>query len=350
MRERNVTIETLEWLNKQVLVGYGKRPWHYNEAIQASMGESNLYDGPIPKEDVIRRLFDWELEERPVYVGSDKGPQVVPSRTAIVRSDTGDVFGIFTTKYKIHRYEDWLLSKVADIVDNSEIGISSAGLLKRGAVAFVTIQTPENVTTRSGMEVRPMILATTSHDGTLATTYKPVATLVVCDNTLSMALAEGGKLQKVSKTKHSKLSIGRLESVREAMGILIASGETIVDFLDSLADVTITDSEWEEILLGKWPDRASDANKVRAKLANSRSRVDNLYRNDERCAPWSGTALGAFQAMNTYRLHVAGETRTEFDRFEKNSLELLGSQGLKADRADLALILGKGVAPVASGV
>jgi hypothetical protein len=38
--------------------------------------------------------------------------------------------------------------------------------------------------------------------------------------------------------------------------------------------------------------------------AKKRSRLDSLYRNDDRVNPWSGTAQGVLQAVNTYENHL----------------------------------------------
>ena len=58
---------------------------------------------------------------------------------------------------------------------------------------------------------------TTSHNGTLATTIKPVNTFVVCDNTHVAALSEDGSQ---FKARHSKYSNLKITNVREALGFV----------------------------------------------------------------------------------------------------------------------------------
>ncbi len=49
---------------------------------------------------------------------------------------------------------------------------------------------PTTITTPEGVEFRPNLLATTSFDGSIATTFKRTVTATVCDNTRELALAE----------------------------------------------------------------------------------------------------------------------------------------------------------------
>ena len=49
----------------------------------------------------------------------------------------------------------------------------------------------------------PNLLATTSFDGSIATTFKRTITDVVCDNTREIALAEQGQTYKVNHSRHS---------------------------------------------------------------------------------------------------------------------------------------------------
>lgn len=99
--------ETLEWLNANTLIGYTDKrgtAWHYRASMQGE--EPNHYPGPIPVDDVKRRLFGWDALSRPIYVEDPVtgGLATVPERQAIVRSDTGHVMGIFSDAYEPHPY------------------------------------------------------------------------------------------------------------------------------------------------------------------------------------------------------------------------------------------------------
>ena len=183
----------------------------------AGVEESNHYEHAVPVDDVLRRLFNFEVIETPLYIQNRDGSYAqVEGRKAMVRNDSNVVLGVFKHGYTGHQYQEWLLENVATILDD-DLGIGSAGLLRMGGQAWVSVEVPENVETPEGVEFRPNLLATTSFDGSLATTYKRVNTLVVCDNTREMALGEQGQQFKV---KHTKNSGYKIRDAREALSIV----------------------------------------------------------------------------------------------------------------------------------
>jgi len=98
-----------------------------------------------------------------VYVESPVTGGLVeaPGRQAILRSDNGHVMGIFTDGYEPHPYVEWLINTIATLLED-DLSIGSAGLLKNGAVAWVSVEVPDNITTPEGVEFRPHLFGATS--------------------------------------------------------------------------------------------------------------------------------------------------------------------------------------------
>jgi phage/plasmid-like protein (TIGR03299 family) len=326
--------ETLKWLNTSILYGFQEKrqrnPWWYREQLQGE--ESSIYTGPIPREDVIRRLFSWEAIPQPLFVRQGEKYVEVPERHAITHGATGKVFVVASKQYVIHQYKDWLLKQVNDIFDNDELQIGSAGLLREGGQAFVSIERPDNITSRSGIELRPHFLATSSHDHKIATTYKFVSTIVVCDNTLDMALRED---RVAYKARHTKNSRKKLETVRDRLDLLIAGGNDMMDFVDTLAEITVSDSQWEQIVEQMVSIGEMSEPKVKARLENKKEVFNEMWMSDYRCAPWRGSAFGVFQVFNTFRQHTAGKEESRMDRNMRN---LFTATGIKEDRRILKVI------------
>jgi hypothetical protein len=63
---------------------------------------------------------------------------VIDDRRAILRSDDppAPVMGISGPGYQMHGYQEWLLTMVANILDDT-LAINTAGLLREGAIAWV---------------------------------------------------------------------------------------------------------------------------------------------------------------------------------------------------------------------
>lgn len=323
--------ETMTWLNTMTLIGMTDKrgtAWHYREDKQGN--EPNHYPGAIPVADVKRRLFDWQAVETPLYVRDITGEfVVVPERKAIVASDTCDVLGVFKSGYLPHQYDAWLVDNVSNILDD-DLAISSAGLLKNRAQAWVEISVPENIKTSSGVEFRPNLLACTSFDGSLATTYKRTVQLTVCDNTMAAALGETGQTFKVRHTAGSRV---QLANAREALEVVYDTADEFSAFVDSLTAKTISGNQWASVLDKVLGPVDADSS-TRAK--NIRDEINAMYQYDSRVKPWTGTAFGALQAFNTYRHH--GQAVRNASKAERNMSNAITGQTEKADNEVLAAL------------
>lgn len=313
--------ETINWLNNFTLVGFTDKrgkAWHYRESDQGA--EPNHYTGEIPVEDVHRRLFGWEpmigdvtsraLNEDGVFEIVD------PERKAIIRppralgvEDEGAIMGVFKSGYQPHSYKAWLLDEVASILDD-DLKIGSAGLLAKGAQAWVQVEVPENMETPEGIVFRPNLLATTSFDGSLATTYKRTVTNVVCDNTMRAGLSEKGQEFKIRHTRNSGV---RLIEARDALAIVHTVADDFMAEVASLTSVKVSDGDWRKFLdeIAPMDDKEGRALTM---ATNKRDALTSMWNHDERVAPWKGTAWGVMQAMNTYAHHgqiVRGVSRAE---------------------------------------
>lgn len=327
--------ETGKTLNTMTLIGNvakrGYNAWHYRAELQGA--EPNHYDGAIPVEDVRRRLFNFEAVEQPIFVGiRDAEGNIVryieqSDRKAIVRNDNNHVMGVFKDSYAIHQFDQWLIDNVSTIIDDKNLVIDSAGCLRDGAIAWVTIASPDNLETSAGFPVRPYILATTSHNGTISTTYKQVYNAPVCDNTLFAGLREDGA---TSRTRHSKHSVSRIQGIRDAMDIVFSMGEDIVAEIERLGSISVTDREWDAIVnrlvpigaVGDVPQSAI------SKMENKQEVLRQMYRNDPMVSPWAGSALGVLQAFNTYTHHVSGKND---NRAERNAMSAINGKIQQAD-------------------
>jgi phage/plasmid-like protein (TIGR03299 family) len=346
-----MTRENLKWLNRNILIGYTEQrgtAWHYVKSLQDD--EPNHYVGAVPVEDVLRRIFNWDALKLPVYYPlhttgeGDSGPekpidQVVraPGQFDIVRSDTRLRFKSCGRDYQIHQYSEWLLKTLANLIDD-ELNIGSAGILQGGGSGFVTLELPESVEVLTDFQVRPHLLAATSHNGRYATTYKTVATFVVCDNTLAIALNEETPQFKV---RHSKRSTIRLQSVRDALNLVHAVTDSAKGLVLELSELQVSDSEWNRLVkeLAPVPELgASSSEKQKREAAKARVKQDelnNLYNSDYRVAPWKGTGLGVFQAFSTHAHHVAGGNAS---RGERNRANAIGGATQRHDQRVLAAL------------
>jgi phage/plasmid-like protein (TIGR03299 family) len=336
--------ETLQHLNTMTLRGYRADwgpAWHYRPELQGR--EDNHYDGPVPVADVVRRLFNFRLEVRPVGVlvpasletattVSPNGEPLAwveqPDRRAITRNDTHAVLGMFKDGYKIHQYEEWLIDTVADLITSTrgDLGIESAGLLRGGAQAWVQVGVPETVHTPQGVSFRPHLLGVTSCDGSIATGFKRCVTLVVCDNTRDIALAETGEQVKV---RHSRWSGFKLVKAREALDLVDTMVADFTAEVTALCATTVTDRTWRAFLDAHVEIAPDATTRARGNAERKRDALTSLWNNDRRVSPWRGTAYGVTQAVNTYNHWERKVTRGRRD--ERNMANLIEGRTGKDD-------------------
>lgn len=324
-----MSAETREWLSKNVLVGFvSKRQhaWHWRE------GDGNHYDGAIPVVDVNKRLFDWEAVPTEVY--TRRGGEYVPveGKRAITTSDTGEVLGIFTDGYQPHQYSEWLIDNVSTLLDG-DLQIASAGLLRNRGVAWVQVEMPENLE-HHGVSFRPFLTAATSLDGTLSTTYQRGVTAVVCDNSLSAAMAE--RTERV-KIKHTKNSLLRIADAREALQIVFQAAESFMANLDAMVNYEVSMAEWQKMLEVAIPTKGKEKRAL-TMATTKRETIEGLYATDSRVTPWAGTAFGVLQAFNTYNIHLAPVRGGE--RAERVMMASLTGKLAEADNETLSLLQG----------
>lgn len=329
--------ETAKWLNTQTLIGFTEKrgnAWHYRAEAQGD--ESNHYVGPVPVADVHRRLFNWTAEETPLYVPatfSDDGSPLtfaqVADRKAIRHSRTKHVLGIFKDGYHGHDYTEWLVGNVSNILDD-DLQVGSAGLLRNGGVAWVSVEVPENIETPEGVVFRPNLVAATSFDGSLATTYKRTATAVVCDNTLAAGLTGMGEVFKAKHTRNSGLKIN---DAREALSIVHSIADEFAAEVARLTSAKVSDEQWESIVDMIAPMPKADQNKTSRGATIAEGKRDalwDLWTKDERVSPWTGTAFGAYQAYNTYQHHIRGTRGGTVQ--ERNMLDMVTGKTEQNDK------------------
>jgi phage/plasmid-like protein (TIGR03299 family) len=338
--------ETLEWLNQNTLIGFSDkrgRAWHHRQ------GSDNHYVGAIPVDDVRKRLFDWHAVEQPVLLGHDLGEHgpfggVIPGEKidgfkAWVHPKTGEVLGVHKATRALHQYDEWLLDVASPILGEG-VDIATAGVLRGGRIAWVQFEVPDTFVTPEGVAFRPFVLARSSMDGSVATTYSRSITNTVCDNTMAIAATEHGGQRIVFRASGDN-SV-KLKDAREALGLIDAAAS---DFQAQVATLTATPFTHRDFLALAdivVPGERPETQDKRAwshweRVQEKRAYLFDLYRFDERVGGWSGTAFGAWQAFNTYDQH---ERRLRSsNRVERNQLYVVKGQQERQDAKILETIM-----------
>lgn len=230
--------------------------------------------------------------------------------------------------------------------DNSGLVLSSVVVSRNGAL--VSVQISQDVAhSAAGMDFKTALMGATAHDGSMQSMLQDTEIRIVCDNTQAAAI--GRESSDVIKIKHTAKSEARVQAtvdeVHDRLGQLAkARGLRI----EKLASIPVSERQffnWLDKFCPEEPEMIFDKklNKERRNRAFARARkrrndLVEMYRQDRRCAPWQGTALGIEQTVSTYFQHEAGvrgadRLTRQIDNFwsgKQQSIETLALKQLEA--------------------
>lgn len=319
--------ETIEYLSENTLIGFTEArgaAWHYRE------GNDNHFPGAVPEERALALLsypvVEGTVTSTVIDQDEDGFPTILsiedPTRKAIVRTDTQTILGIFKQGYQMHQPRQWCLENL-DLILSGGLQIGSVVVLKGGAVAAVQAELPESrVATAPGaepVEYRPFVTAATSFDGSIATTYGRGAQVVVCDNTLSVALRS---FDAVTKIRHSRFSLNRVGEIRTNLALVVEqAGDAFDAQFEALASQVVTDAKFAAIVDAFTGESRAKEGRSKTIAENKAKVLTNLWRNDNRVAPWKNSAYGVLAAFNTAAHHEFGADKTRLERNQQRVVE-----------------------------
>lgn len=295
--------ETYEWLAKNIVAGFTdtRRPWWANHALSSGYAP-NLYPQAVPMDEVIQLIASWEPYEEPIYTAD---MELVKSHKLIRASDTKEHLAVVGAESALHKYGDWLSGTVIDRVGD-DAQVSSAGLLKRRAQAWVQIERPETAVGPDGILFSPYVVISTSLDGSLASQINQNCKMVVCDNTLEIGRGQG----LASRIRHSSRSGSRLSIHRDVMSRIMAGENDFREELERQLKVDVDEQQFTRFLNSFVPIDDDDIPRKKTRSQRKRQEITQLYRNDPRVAAWHGTEFGVVQAVNTWEQHMSGLRNT----------------------------------------
>lgn len=390
-----MSYHTMQYLNSgNIMIGNVEKTghsWWYNQALERADRPTH-YAGFLPLPVVKDRLFGWtawesnrliayfdqpERDDAGNIVLDSQGNPVMKTYEVPVKSfkalgredwvvngvpadeeDGADaILHVQGKDYGVHQLQETFLNTTAQIVQGADnMGIVSAGLLKWGRRAWITISVPENLTNdASGMQFRPNLTVSTSFDSSLATSWTRTIGVPVCDNTLDYQLAKAGESGKFT-LRHTKNSAVRIKDAIEALGLLHQQADEMDRALAELVN-----TEVPEAVFLKWLDKMVPVPEIKEKKVmvsiqgeereitkvstngqtmalNRREKLVEMWDFDPRVAPWKNTKLGVLQLWNTYNQHERTfKASKQFDgnrlaaKVESQQLKTLNGEYLKED-------------------
>lgn len=203
----------------------GETPWH---------GLGTRFEiAPTIDQAKEHPCMDWRVKLFPNTFIGDDGQQRNSKSCAVMRMDTGRVFGTVGVDWKpVQNCE--MLEWFRPFVESGMATIHTAGALYDGEKVWCLAKLDgPNLEIADGDEIARFVLLSNAHDGSRAVRVGFTPIRVVCQNTLSMAHgAEGSKLIKLL---HTKNVLQNLTDIRETMNLANQQFEATAEQYRALA-------------------------------------------------------------------------------------------------------------------
>jgi phage/plasmid-like protein (TIGR03299 family) len=279
---------------KAAIAFRGEVPWHgYGEIMQPGM---------TIDEWIEAAGLDYEVMGRPAYFLDTDGEQVhIPQAKALVRSDTNTTLSMVSQKYKVVQPRQ-IIEFFRDLTERQGFELETAGALANGRRVWGLARLGRDFVLDGGDKVDGYLLLATSYDGKFATTAQLTSIRVVCNNTLTWSLEDGGN-QHVVRVLHSQDFDPA--TVRTDLGLLDASWTGFTTAIKEMSQVHV--SELEAVLyfmelIGEEeedPQFAIDNNYMLRKLMQGRENAPGA-----KLPSADGTIWGLLNAVTYFTDHI----------------------------------------------
>lgn len=213
----------LEMINGVAQMAYRSsqgKPWH---GLGTPVG-----DDMTPQEMMVAAGLDWSVEKVKTFINYN-GKQVETGQEALVRTMDGKILTQVGPGWNpVQNAEAFEFFN--DFVSKGDMVMDTAGSLKDGRIVWALADVRDGFSLFGGDEVKGYLLFSNPHQYGKSIDVRFVLERVVCNNTLTVALAESG--QPAVRVNHR--SIFDAERVKELLGLSHRKVETFKDAAEFL--------------------------------------------------------------------------------------------------------------------
>ncbi len=218
--------------------------------------------------------LNWEAVHRPlaVLLPDDLGGLApVEKERAVIRDDTGEMFGVVGREHKILTNAEFF--DLADtLLTEADTTWAAAepfgGARGKGKAPFLVFQLGEGVQVAGQDAVNQALMMTNGHVGNTAAEFSVLPVRCRCSNVVTAALRAGRKGQNLfhHTIQHSGDLAAKVAEVRAALDMTSAYMREFADMANRLADADFGLSEFNDLIADLVPiaDEAGDRAKATA--------------------------------------------------------------------------------------
>lgn len=281
------------------------------KAIWHGLGQNLTTDASIETWQQEAGMSWSALEADIKYIDSTSNElKEFPNKKILYRDDNGESLAIVGKDYKVVQPAE-VLEFFRDLTSDFGMTLSTAGCLFGGTRFWALAETGKSVEPFKGDITKGHLLLVTSLDGSLSNTAKFVATRVVCNNTMTIALSEKSK-NVVRQTHHTLWDPAK---AKLDLGILDNSWAVFVSNLRSLANKKMSDAQVKQFFKSTFYDPKKEEDEQPTGNTKRVMNLMTLYKSGAGAEYDYGTALGALNAVTNLFTHGTGRARNSDRKF-----------------------------------
>lgn len=281
-----------------------KDPPNFSTREVPWMKVGTVIEKPLPADEAMALAgLDFDVELRAIGFQNSKksGYLRFPGKTAIVRVDTEDPFGLASDDYEVVQYRE-----AFQFIDEISPEIVAAGSLRKQRQAFMVVKHKDhvNLDVIDGDHHDLYVVLRTSHDCTRAVEVFIMPLRGRCMNQLPIATF-GKNAQQRWSVRHVKGAQEKLHEAKKVILGLDAYAEEFAETAAKLASIDVELSAARDLLEVVLPSRPQTPAAI--------EKITSLFENAETVG-YHGTGWGLVNAVSEYFDHhrVGGSPESRF--------------------------------------
>ena len=245
----------------------GRGAWHGLGTV--------LESPPTIAEAITAAGLDWQVEEKPIFFGDGQRMKKVDSHKSLIRSTDQKVLGVVGSNYQPLQNSE-AFSFFDFLLHDNDVSLEAAGSLREGKRVWVLakINNLEKEVSK-GDSVKPYLLLSNSHDGSLAVWIQFTPIRVVCANTLSAAMRSRKQEREDNKAlriRHQGNMDNKMAIAKQSINFAKQNFEESIEQYQLMANRSIKsfeiDSYLAKIFNKESPEQAQDMKAYEQIIAN----------------------------------------------------------------------------------
>lgn len=301
----------------------GETPWH-------GLGQQ-LQPGASIQEWTEAAGLNWQVERSPVEFHTADTVLFMENRHVLYRNDTKAPLSVVSDSYKVVQPAQ-ILDFFNEVTSKTSAQLETAGSLFSGRVIWALARMGEDMPIKDD-SVAPYIMLSTSYDLSTPTIAKFVATRVVCNNTIQLAMNEAGKRQ--IRIPHS--TDFSADAVRAGLEISFDAFDLFKQQALKLANKSFALSDMDKFLVTLLQPTEGEIDGDQIRKSKAYTSILNLFNGAQMGGNQDAskaTAWGALNAVTEFIDHAKGKNQSArlmdawfstAGKFKERALEMLVS-------------------------